>query len=286
MIPATKGAALPSSRTLAERLGLNRSTVYRAYEELWALGYVDSRPGSYTRVRRRFRDGEREASSAGSRPAGTVNPRAVAALERAGFRIQTDSDEANPVYRVRLDAGGEAMVSKTGHAFLKARMRETGAVYGGEMSAHHYFRNFMYCDSGMIPWLLVAEHALAAARCDGVSALHDVTEGGVGEALHEMAQASGLTIEADRGRIPVLGPTRALCADLGLDPLGLIGSGSLLLTCRPDISEALATAICADGVPVSRIGKVLDPGEGIEARRCGRRVEWPAFAVDELTRLF
>ena len=54
-------------------------------------------------------------------------------------------------------AGGEPVMSKTGHAFIKERMREEDAVYGGEMSAHHYFRDFAYCDSGMIPWLLVAE---------------------------------------------------------------------------------------------------------------------------------
>ncbi len=54
-------------------------------------------------------------------------------------------------------AGGRAVMARTGHAFLKAALRETGAVYGGEMSAHHYFRDFMACDSGMIPWLLVAE---------------------------------------------------------------------------------------------------------------------------------
>ena len=52
--------------------------------------------------------------------------------------------------------GGEAVQSKTGHAFIKERMRLENAVYGGEMSAHHYFRDFAYCDSGMIPWLLVA----------------------------------------------------------------------------------------------------------------------------------
>lgn len=53
--------------------------------------------------------------------------------------------------------GGQAIQSKTGHAFIKERMREEDAIYGGEMSAHHYFRDFAYCDSGMIPWLLVAE---------------------------------------------------------------------------------------------------------------------------------
>ena len=54
-------------------------------------------------------------------------------------------------------AGGRPVVSKTGHAFMKAAMRELGAVYGGEMSAHHYFAEFGFCDSGMIPWLLVLE---------------------------------------------------------------------------------------------------------------------------------
>ena len=53
--------------------------------------------------------------------------------------------------------GGNAIMSKTGHAFIKERMRAENAIYGGEMSAHHYFRDFSYCDSGMIPWLLVCE---------------------------------------------------------------------------------------------------------------------------------
>ncbi|MGV6807577.1 MAG: phosphomannomutase CpsG, partial [bacterium] len=58
---------------------------------------------------------------------------------------------------VAAENGGVAVQSKTGHAFIKERMRAEGAIYGGEMSAHHYFRDFAYCDSGMIPWLLVAE---------------------------------------------------------------------------------------------------------------------------------
>jgi phosphomannomutase len=53
-------------------------------------------------------------------------------------------------------AGGVPIMTKTGHAFIKERMRREDAVYGGEMSAHHYFRDFGYCDSGMIPWLLVS----------------------------------------------------------------------------------------------------------------------------------
>lgn len=72
--------------------------------------------------------------------------------------------------------GGQAIQSKTGHAFIKERMREENAVYGGEMSAHHYFRDFAYCDSGMIPWLLVTR--LMTERDQPLSALVDqcVTE--------------------------------------------------------------------------------------------------------------
>lgn len=61
----------------------------------------------------------------------------------------------NTIEKVQA-AGGVAVQSKTGHAFIKERMRKENAVYGGEMSAHHYFRDFAFCDSGMIPWLLLA----------------------------------------------------------------------------------------------------------------------------------
>ncbi len=61
-------------------------------------------------------------------------------------------------------AGGEPVQSKTGHAFIKAAMREADAIYGGEMSAHHYFKRFAYCDNGNIPWLLVAELISAEGR--------------------------------------------------------------------------------------------------------------------------
>ncbi|QSX73632.1 phosphomannomutase [Lysobacter arenosi] len=62
----------------------------------------------------------------------------------------------NTIEMVRK-AGGVPVQSKTGHAFIKERMRAENAIYGGEMSAHHYFRDFAYCDSGMIPWLLLAD---------------------------------------------------------------------------------------------------------------------------------
>jgi phosphomannomutase len=60
--------------------------------------------------------------------------------------------------------GGTPIMSRSGHAFIKQKMREVDGTYGGEMSAHHYFRDFSYCDSGMIPWLLVLERVCESGR--------------------------------------------------------------------------------------------------------------------------
>ncbi|HEX9861209.1 MAG TPA: phosphomannomutase, partial [Nitrospirota bacterium] len=76
---------------------------------------------------------------------------------KPGAKIIHDPRLTWNTVEVVKDAGGVPVMSKTGHAFIKERMRAEDAVYGGEMSAHHYFREFAYCDSGMIPWLLVLE---------------------------------------------------------------------------------------------------------------------------------
>ena len=78
-------------------------------------------------------------------------------LKNPGAKIVHDPRLTWNTIDVAAANGGEAIQSKTGHAFIKERMRAEDAVYGGEMSAHHYFRDFFYCDSGMIPWLLVME---------------------------------------------------------------------------------------------------------------------------------
>jgi len=74
----------------------------------------------------------------------------------AGGRVVHDPRLTWNTIEVVAAHGGSAVLSKSGHAFIKQRMREVDGVYGGEMSAHHYFRRFAYCDSGMIPWLIVA----------------------------------------------------------------------------------------------------------------------------------
>ncbi|AXI04259.1 phosphohexomutase domain-containing protein [Aquirhabdus parva] len=75
-------------------------------------------------------------------------------LKNPGEKIIHDPRLTWNTIDIAQQSGGEAIQCKTGHAFIKERMRKENAIYGGEMSAHHYFRDFAYCDSGMIPWLL------------------------------------------------------------------------------------------------------------------------------------
>ncbi len=91
--------------------------------------------------------------------------------ERPGGRIIHDPRLTWNTIDMVTRAGGIPVQSKTGHAFIKEKMRLEDAVYGGEMSAHHYFREFAYCDSGMIPWLLVAQ-----ILCRTGKALSDLVE--------------------------------------------------------------------------------------------------------------
>lgn len=78
-------------------------------------------------------------------------------LKNPGAKIIYDPRLVWNTIELVEEKGGVPVMCKSGHAFIKEKMRKEGAVYGGEMSAHHYFRDFSYCDSGMLPWLLVLE---------------------------------------------------------------------------------------------------------------------------------
>jgi len=87
--------------------------------------------------------------------------------KEAGGKIVHDPRVIWNTQDIVAGKGGVAIQSKTGHAFIKQTMRSEHAIYGGEMSAHHYFRDFAYCDSGMIPWLLIAELVSHSGRSLG-----------------------------------------------------------------------------------------------------------------------
>ncbi|WP_071794914.1 phosphomannomutase [Natronohydrobacter thiooxidans] len=92
---------------------------------------------------------------------------------------------------VIAQAGGEAIQARTGHAFIKQAMRDHGALYGGEMSAHHYFRDFFHCDSGMIPWLLIAELVSREGPLAGLVAARRAAFPSSGEMNFQVADAAG-----------------------------------------------------------------------------------------------
>jgi hydrogenase expression/formation protein HypE len=121
---------------------------------------------------------------------------------------------------------------------------------------------------------------------EGVSALHDVTEGGIATALSELSQAGGRGMRIRRDRLPVYPQTRRMGKLLGIDPLGLIGSGSLLICCRPDDAPRLVTGLEQNDITVTDIGTVTAGPPGIDAVENGSPAPWPRFDVDEITRLF
>ena len=135
-------------------------------------------------------------------------------------------------------------------------------------------------DLSIIPEAGIAAHSKEA------SAMHDVTEGGLATALLELSIAGGHRIRVDIESIPVFPETQKICRRLGIDPMGLIGSGSLLICCHAQASEKLITAIQNAGIDVACIGEVLSKGQGIEAYRNKKQVPWPQFEVDEITKLF
>jgi hydrogenase maturation factor len=122
--------------------------------------------------------------------------------------------------------------------------------------------------------------AIIAAR-HGASAMHDPTEGGIRAGLHEIAFASGVRLEVDLERIPIGRETAAICRHYAIDPLGLIGSGALLVVAPPRRVPALVRTWARLGISGCVIGSV-ESGRGVRAMREGRRVPFPWVVRDEI----
>ncbi len=137
------------------------------------------------------------------------------------------------------------------------------------------------------PGLSVVPEARIAAASRKVTGMHDVTEGGLATALEELSAAGQHRLRVFRDRIPVLEETQQICSVLGMDPLGLIASGSLLIVAEGAAGDELSKAIRETGVEATVIGEVVEPGIGVRAvDRHGEECPWPRFAVDEIARIF
>jgi hydrogenase maturation factor len=135
------------------------------------------------------------------------------------------------------------------------------------------------------PGLSVVPAARLAATA-GVHALHDPTEGGLATALHELADAAGCGLRVDGEAVPVYAETRTLCDHFGLDPLGLLASGALLIAADQAHLPRLRASLDDAGIPATVIGTVVPATDGRRVVRHGRASDLPRFARDEVTRLF
>jgi hydrogenase expression/formation protein HypE len=139
---------------------------------------------------------------------------------------------------------------------------------------------------GFIENIGVVKDAHTARDAGEITALHDVTEGGLATALAELAKAGGCSLNIEMDTIPIFEETKQVCRPFGIDPLGLIGSGSLLITASKQDWKQVVTALEEQDIRATVIGEVLSKGDGITAYREGREVSFPRFEVDELTKLF
>lgn len=136
------------------------------------------------------------------------------------------------------------------------------------------------------PGISVVRAARLAAGAVQVHAMHDPTEGGLATGIWEMAMASGVGMAIDFDAVYVAPESQALCAAYELDPLGVIASGALLVALPPDESSRLLAASERAGIPARVIGRATAAGRELTARRGGKVVPYPHFAVDEIARIF
>ena len=136
------------------------------------------------------------------------------------------------------------------------------------------------------PGISVAREAAIACDTVDVHAMHDPTEGGLATGLLEMATAasSGLVVDADR--VHVLPECETVCSALGLDPFGLIASGSLLAAVAPDDALRLVDFLAEDNIPAYEIGRITEPSVGLKLRTRDGLRDLPRFDRDELARYF
>ncbi len=134
------------------------------------------------------------------------------------------------------------------------------------------------------PGISVVREALAALDAVAIHSMHDPTEGGLATGLREVAQAAGVGLEVDREAVYPLSECRTVCDALGLDPLGLLASGSLIITLPADQAGTLIATLWHIGIEAQVIGRVVTSEKGLKLRTDSSTEEMPWFQRDELAR--
>jgi hydrogenase maturation factor len=187
------------------------------------------------------------------------------------------SSGARPGDRILLTKG----IALEGTALLarekEAELRRRGVAPSQIEAAKRLLR---------VPGIGVLREARVASRSGRPTAMHDPTEGGLSTGLYELAEASRVGIRLDLSAVPILPESRVLCEALGIDPLGLIASGALLLTVAPEEAGAILASMEQERIACQIIGEVTSPEEGVSVVEDRRRRLLPRFERVELARLF
>jgi len=134
------------------------------------------------------------------------------------------------------------------------------------------------------PGICVLDDARTACAAAPVHAMHDPTEGGVATALWELASASEVGLRVEAASVPVLETASMLCAHFGIDPLGTIASGALLVAVAPEDADRVVRACEAAGIACARIATAVEPGQGVKLVNQGQVVDLPRFDQDEIVK--
>ncbi len=136
------------------------------------------------------------------------------------------------------------------------------------------------------PGISVLRDARVATQAGEVHAMHDPTEGGLATGVHELADAAGVGVRVWFDRIPMLPEAKLLCDEFGLDPLGAIASGALLIAVAPETSEQVVRALKEAGIRAAVIGKIVPSEEGRVLVFEEQEVPLPRYDQDEIAKLF
>jgi hydrogenase expression/formation protein HypE len=136
------------------------------------------------------------------------------------------------------------------------------------------------------PGISILKDADIALRYGDIHSMHDPTEGGLATGLFELASAADVGLIVEEKCIPVFPECQTLCSHYGLDPLGLIASGSLLITVNPRDTGKVLKALNNNGVPATKIGNILPKEHGLKIKKHGEILDLPVFDRDEITKIF
>jgi len=151
-----------------------------------------------------------------------------------------------------------------------------------------FSRRFVEHCKGLIrkPGISVMKDALIAVKHGRIHAMHDPTEGGIATGLHELAMASKMGLLVESSGIPILPETLKVSQYFGLDPLGIIASGALLMAVEPQDAQAVVKGLKAVKISASVIGRVTSRRSGVKMMENGKKRPLPLFIADEITRVF